>query len=172
MISVVVYLSVALLIAQHTAPVIVVETSKGTFAFETYPDDAPKTVAHVVNLVRRGFYDGQRVHRAIPAFAIQWGDPQTRDPAKEPVWGRGAAASSGSPVGIAEISKKHPHTKGAVGMAHQGNAAEADSQLYVTLANRDELNGRYAVIGRVIAGLEVPDRIQKGDVILRMYVKE
>ena len=60
-------------------PVIVVETTKGTFAFETYPREAPKTVAHVVALVRRGFYDGQRVHRAIPGFLVQWGDPRSRD---------------------------------------------------------------------------------------------
>ena len=71
------------------APVIVVETSRGTFAFETYPDEAPRTVKHIVELVRRGFYDGQRVHRAIPGFAVQWGDPQSRDLSKEAVWGRG-----------------------------------------------------------------------------------
>jgi hypothetical protein len=58
-------------------PVIVVETVKGTFAFETYPDDAPKTVEHVVRLVKRGFYNGQRIHRAVPGFLIQFGDPQT-----------------------------------------------------------------------------------------------
>jgi len=157
---------------QAALPVIVVETSKGTFAFETYADEAPKTVAHIVELVRRGFYDGQRVHRAIPGFVIQWGDPQSRDASKEAIWGRGAAASSGTPIGAAEISKKRTHVKGAVAMAHQGNPAQADSQLYVMLGNRDELNGRYAVFGRVIAGVDVPDRIQKGDLIRRMYVKE
>jgi peptidyl-prolyl cis-trans isomerase B (cyclophilin B) len=163
----------ALLLAQQAAaPVIVVETSKGTFAFETYADEAPKTVAHIVELVRRGFYDGQRVHRAIPGFAIQWGDPQSRDGSKEAIWGRGSAASSGTPIGAAEISKKRTHVKGAVAMAHQGNPAQADSQLYVMLGTRDELNGRYAVFGRVIAGVDVPDRIQKGDLIRRMYVKE
>src|SRR5439155_254102 len=100
-------------------PVIVVETTKGTFAFETYPRDAPKTVGHVVALVRRGFYDGQRVHRAIPGFLVQWGDPQSRDPAREADWGRGAAASSGQPIGTAEISRRL-HVVGAVAMAHPG----------------------------------------------------
>ena len=154
------------------APVIVVETSRGTFAFETYPDEAPRTVNHIVELVRRGFYDGQRVHRAIPGFAVQWGDPQSRDLSKEAVWGRGPAASSGAPIGAAEISKKRTHTKGAVAMSHQGNPAQADSQLYVMLGSRDELNGRYAVFGRVIAGVDVPERLQRGDVVQRMYVKE
>jgi len=159
--------------AQPTsAPVIVVETSKGTFAFETYPAEAPKTVMHVVELVTRGFYDGQRFHRAMPGFVIQWGDPQSRDESKEGLWGRGPAAASGTPVGSAELSKRRIHTKGAVALAHQGDPALADSQLYVTLAKRDDLNGKYAVFGHVIDGLDVPERIQRGDVILRMYVKD
>ena len=82
----------------QAAPVIVVETSKGAFAFETYPDEAPKTVAHIVDLVKRGFYDGQRVHRAVPGFVVQWGDPQSRDLSKEALWGRGPGAASGTAV--------------------------------------------------------------------------
>jgi len=153
-------------------PVIVVETSRGTFSFETYPDDAPKTVAHVVALVRRGFYDGQRVHRAVPGFVIQWGDPQSQDVSKEADWGRGVAAASGQPIGVAEITSKRTHTRGAVAMAHAGDPRLADSQVYVTLANRPDLNGRYAVFGHVISGADVPETIQKGDVINKMYVKE
>jgi cyclophilin family peptidyl-prolyl cis-trans isomerase len=163
----------ALLLSQASAaPVIVVETSKGMFAFETFPDDAPKAVKHIVDLVKRGFYDGQRFHRAIAGFAIQWGDPQSRDAAKEAAWGRGRGASSGSPIGVAEIAKKRTHAKGAVALAHQGNPAQADSQLYVMLGRHDELNGRYAVVGRVVAGMDVADQIEKGDLIERMYVKE
>ena len=154
------------------APVIVVETSRGTFAFETYPADAPETVAHVVALVKRGFYDGQRFHRAVPGFVIQWGDPQSRDESKEPQWGRGTAASSGMPIGTTEVSKKRTHAKGAVAMAHPGEPAFADSQLYVTLAKRDDLNGKYTVIGHVIDGDDVPEQIQRGDVIRRMYLKD
>jgi cyclophilin family peptidyl-prolyl cis-trans isomerase len=159
--------------AQGTnAPVIVVETSKGTFQFETYPADAPKTVAHIVDLVKQGFYDGQRFHRAQRGFVIQWGDPQSRDESKQQDWGRGAAASSGTPVGTAELSKKRIHTRGAVGVAHPGNPALADSQIFVTLDKRDELNGKYSVIGHVIAGMDVVDLIQRGDTIRRMYIKE
>jgi len=61
------------------ALIIVVETTKGTFAFETYDSEAPKTVAHVVDLVRDGFYDGQRIQRAAPRLVVQWGDPRSRD---------------------------------------------------------------------------------------------
>ena len=153
-------------------PVIIVETTKGTFEFETYPREAPKTVAHVLALVRRGFYDGQRVHRAIPGFLVQWGDPQSRDMGKEADWGRGPEASSGQPIGTAEISKTRLHVAGAVAMAHPGSPASADSQMYVTLAKRTDLDGYYTVFGRVIAGSEVPARLQRGDTITRMYVRE
>ena len=153
-------------------PVIVVETSRGTVSFETYPNEAPATVAHVVDLVKRGFYDGQRFHRAVPGFVIQWGDPQSQDMMKEADWGRGAAASSGKPIGVAEITSRWKHTRGAVAMAHAGDPRFADSQMYVTLANRPDLNGKYAVFGHVISGADIPETSQKGDVINKMYVKE
>jgi cyclophilin family peptidyl-prolyl cis-trans isomerase len=162
----------ATLVRTQAGPVIVVETTKGAFAFETYPNEAPKTVAHVLQLVRDSFYDGQRFHRALPGFVLQWGDPRSRDAAKEADWGRGDAASSGTPIGAPEISKKRMHTKGAVAMAHPGDPAKADSQIYVTLADRPDLDGRYTVFGHLIAGADVPARLQGGDLILRMYVRE
>jgi cyclophilin family peptidyl-prolyl cis-trans isomerase len=158
--------------AQPAAPVIVVQTSKGTFEIETYPVEAPKTVAHVVALVKRGFYDGQRVHRVLPGTLAQWGDPRSRDTSREADWGRGSDASSGSPIGVAEINRKRLHTRGAVGMAHSGVPGQADSQMYVTLANRPDLNGKYAVFGHVTAGEDIPARLERGDVIVRMSVKE
>jgi cyclophilin family peptidyl-prolyl cis-trans isomerase len=57
-------------------------------------------------------------------------------------------------------------------MAHPGNPAEADSQIYVTLDQRPELDGYYTVFGRVIAGADVPGRLEQGDTILRMFVRE
>ena len=152
-------------------PVIVVETSKGTFAFETYPNEAPKTVAHIVGLVQKGFYNGQRVHRAMAGFIVQFGDPQTRDLSLRDRWGRGAAASSGTPIGVAEITKKRLNQAGAVGVAHMGNPAQGDSQIYITLAARRDLDGRYAVFGRVIEGVDVPASLQIGDEIKRVYVR-
>jgi len=157
---------------QPPGPIIVVDTSKGTFEFETYPADAPKTVAHVVALVKRGFYDGQRVHRALPGFLVQWGDPRSRDTAREDDWGRGPEASSGTAIGVPEISRKHLHLHGAVAMAHPGVPGEADSQIYVTLADRRDLDGKYTVFGQVIAGDEVPASLERGDVIRRVFVKE
>lgn len=153
-------------------PVIVVETTRGAFAFETYPREAPLTVAHIVDLVRRRFFDGQRVHRTIPGVLAQWGDPRSRDLAREADWGRGAEASSGKPIGSAEISSKRLHVAGAVSVAHPGLPAAADSQLFVTLSARPDLDGYYTVFGRVIEGDDVPAKLEKGDVITRMSVRE
>lgn len=153
-------------------PVVVVATSKGTFVFETYPDEAPLTVAHVVALVRQRFYDGQRIHRSIPGFVVQFGDPQTRDPGQREVWGRGPAAGSGTPIGVAEMTTRRLHRRGAVGMAHMGDPAKAESQMYITLAARPDLDGRYVVFGQVIAGLDVPSRLVVGDEIRRVFIRD
>jgi cyclophilin family peptidyl-prolyl cis-trans isomerase len=165
------FLAAAPLVAQSAGPAtIVVETTKGTFSFSTFPSEAPATVAHIVALVKSGFYDGQRIHRAVPGFIVQFGDPQSRDPAKPDLWGRGAAAASGKPVGVVELSRKRLHVKGAVALSHPGNPAQGDSQIYVTLASRPDLDGQYVVFGQVTSGDEVPAALQVGDVILRMYV--
>ena len=149
-------------------PIIVVETVKGTFEFETYPNEAPRTVEHVVNLVKKNFYNGLRFHRVEPGFVIQAGDPNTRDFTKKDLWGTGG---SGTPVGVSELSRKHKHVKGAVAMAHPGNAAKADAQFYVMLGDKPSLDGKYVVFGQLISGLDVPAKIRVGDAIKRMYVK-
>jgi cyclophilin family peptidyl-prolyl cis-trans isomerase len=153
-------------------PIIMMETSKGVIEFETYPEDAPKTVAHILSLVKRRFYNGQRIHRAEGNFVVQLGDPQTRDFTKRELWGRGAAATSGKPIGVAEISKRRTHKRGTVGMAHAGDPTQADSQFYITRRAAPELNGKYVVWGQVISGLDVVDKLQVGDVVKRISVKE
>lgn len=150
-------------------PVVVLETAKGTIEIETYPEEAPKTVANFLALVKRGFYNGLRFHRAEPNFVIQIGDPQTRDMTKQASWGTGG---SGKPIGVAEYSKKRRHGVGAVGMGHSGSAKDASSQFYITLRAASSLDDKYTVFGRVIKGIDVAAKIQKADVLKRAYVKE
>lgn len=154
------------------APRITFDTTAGSFTITTYPLEAPVTVAHIVGLAKKGFYDGLRVHRALPGFVVQFGDPQTRDEGKRELWGRGPEAASGTPIGEAEISPKRPHVAGAVGVAHLGEPAKADSQIYITLQARPDLDGQYAVFGQVVAGADVPVRLRVGDRILRAIVEE
>jgi len=157
--------------ADASGPVIVVETAKGVFEMQLYPDDAPKSVEHILRLVNKRFYNGQRIHRVEPSFVVQWGDPKSRDVSKRALWGQTAGGGSGTPVGVAEISKKHLHVKGAVGMAHAGDPAQADSQIYIVLSDKPQLNGKYAVIGQVTSGMDVVLMLQVEDVVKKMSVK-
>ena len=154
--------------APGAAPVIVVETSKGTIEFETYPNEAPKTVAHITALARRKFYDGTRVHRVVKGFVVQFGDPQSRDMTKKGAWGTGG---SGKPIGVGEMSPKRTHTKGAVAMAYAGDPAKADSQMYITLAPQPGLDGKYTVFGSVTSGMDVVEKLEIGDIVKRVSVK-
>jgi cyclophilin family peptidyl-prolyl cis-trans isomerase len=158
--------------AQPTSTIVAVETSQGTFAFELYAREAPVATGHIVQLVKNGFYDGQRIHRVVPGVLIQFGDPQTRDLEKRAQWGRGRDASSGTPIGTVEMPLKHLHVAGAIGLAHMGEPGQADSQLYVMLDRRPELDGQYAVIGQIVDGADVPAKLQPGDRLLRVYLKE
>jgi peptidyl-prolyl cis-trans isomerase B (cyclophilin B) len=155
--------------AAPEGPVLVMETAKGVVEIELFEKEAPRTVAHILALVKRRFYHGQRIHRVEKNFVVQWGDPQSRDMTKRDRWGR---EGSGKPIGVAEISKKRSHRRGAVGMAHAGDPAQADSQMYIMLADRPALDGKYAVIGRVISGMDVVTKFEVGDLIKRISVKE
>lgn len=154
--------------------VILFETVKGNFEIETYPNEAPRSVAHVIALVRKNFYNGLRVHRAIAGFVVQFGDPQTRDMTKRDRWG---TRGSGTDIGVAEISPKRPHRVGAVALAHRGDPRGADSQLYIALAGLEEpriknIQGDFAVIGQVISGMDVVQKLQVPDIIRRATVRE
>jgi cyclophilin family peptidyl-prolyl cis-trans isomerase len=161
--------------AVSTLPVVVFVTSKGNFEMELYPAEAPKSVEHILTLVRRNFYNGLRVHRFVDGFVVQFGDPQTRDMTKKAYWGGGG---SGRSIGVAEISPKHPHKLGAVGLAHSGDPKGGDSQIYVCLNGparyqppNAALNGNYAVIGQVTSGMDVVQKLRELDVIKQATVK-
>jgi cyclophilin family peptidyl-prolyl cis-trans isomerase len=150
-------------------PVIVLETAKGNVEIETYPEEAPKTVAQILALVKRFFYNGQRFHRAEFGL-VQIGDPTSRNVAMKEWWGR---AASGKPIGVAEITKKRRHVRGSVAMAYPGtDARSADSQFYIVTRPHPDFDGKYTVFGRVIKGIEVVDKIQVGDVLKKAYAKE
>jgi cyclophilin family peptidyl-prolyl cis-trans isomerase len=153
-------------------PVIVFETVKGTFEMETYPNEAPKSVEHILALVRRNFYNGLRVHRFVPGFVVQFGDPQTRDMTKQDLWG---TRGSGKDVGVAEISPKRPHKLGAVALAHSGDPRTGDSQMYIALngpARYSQIDGDFTVFAQVISGMDVVAKLQEKDVIRRATIRE
>lgn len=151
-------------------PLIVVDTTKGSFTMETYPNEAPKSVDHILTLVKRNFYNGQRVHRVVPGQLVQFGDPLSRDLSKVDYWGTGG---SGNAIGVNETSPKRKHLIGTVALANTGgDPRQSDSQMYVMLIPQPKYDGHYTVIGRIIDGLDVVKKLAKGDIIRRVSVRE
>jgi peptidyl-prolyl cis-trans isomerase B (cyclophilin B) len=148
-------------------PVVVFETAKGTFEIQLFQADAPKSVEQILTLVKRSFYRGQRIHRVTPTL-VQWGDPKSKDMTFQEYWGTGG---SGRAINAFEVSKKHTHVRGAVGLAHSGNPMAADSQIYVMKAASASLDGKHAVIGQVTTGMAVVDKLQVTDVIKNVSLK-
>ena len=147
-------------------PVIVLDTVKGPIEIELWPNEAPKSVEHVLALVRRNFYRGLRFHWVNSAVA-QVGDPATRDVTKKDSWGSGG---SGTKIGVEEFSKRK-FTRGSVGLSHRDGAKNSDSQIFVSKAANPNLDGKYIMIGRVIRGLEVVDKLAVMDVLRNATVK-
>jgi peptidyl-prolyl cis-trans isomerase B (cyclophilin B) len=175
-----------------------VQTSKGTFQIELDGDAAPLTAGNFVDLVRRGVYDGTVFHRVVKEpvpFVVQGGDPTSAKatvPASQ--YGMGnfvdpATGSSrmipleikrqgeslpryGEPITAANITRELvlPHQRGAVAMARANDPNSASAQFYVALQALPELDGRYAVFGRVSQGMEVVDRLEQGDKIVKASV--
>jgi cyclophilin family peptidyl-prolyl cis-trans isomerase len=137
---------------------------------ELYPSAAPKSVAHITALVKKNFYNNQAVHRVVPGQLVQFGDPQTRNMMLVDWWGRGPNSGSGQPIGVAEISKTLKHRRGTVSMANPGNAAAADSQMFIAFRAVPKWDGQYTIIGQVTSGVEVAEKLARGDKIKTVTV--
>lgn len=129
---------------------VTIDTAKGQIVLEVYPDLMPITVANFDKLVQSGFYNGLKFHR-VEDWVIQGGDPK----------GNG----TGGPGWSIKL-ETHPQLKnlrGAVAMARAMDPDSAGSQFYILKKDAPWLDGQYAVFGRVIQGMDVIDKIQKGD---------
>ena len=122
----------------------------GRVVIELRPDLAPKHVARVKELTRKGFYNGLVFHRVIDGFMAQTGDPL----------GNG---TGGSGVRIPAEFSQEPFERGTVGAARSRDPNSADSQFFICFAPAPFLNGQYTVWGKVVQGMEFVDKIKKGD---------
>jgi peptidylprolyl isomerase len=126
------------------------DTKDGRVVIQLRPDLAPKHVAQIETLVKRGFYDGIVFHRVIDGFMAQTGDPT----------GTGGGKSD-LPNIPAEFSKAH-FGRGAVGMARSSSPDSANSQFFIVFGDSGFLDGQYTVVGDVVSGMDVVDKIKKG----------
>ncbi len=158
--------------AQHTSDVVVkgdevavIETGKGTIEFTFFPHDAPNTVATFIERAREGFYDGTKFHRVEPGFVIQGGDPLSK--ADDPRVGTGGPGYTLK----AEFNAR-PHLDGTVAMARAADPDSAGSQFYICLGPQSFLDGNYTVFGQVTSGLDVVHRIERGDMMRSVSIRE
>jgi cyclophilin family peptidyl-prolyl cis-trans isomerase len=129
---------------------LILETSKGRAVLALRPDLAPKHVARIKELARKGFYDDIVFHRVIEGFMAQTGDPTGT--------GRG-----GSGKNLAAEFSREPHVRGTLSMARAQSPDSADSQFFICFADAPFLNNQYTVWGKVIEGMENIDRIKRGE---------
>ncbi|MBI4590067.1 MAG: peptidylprolyl isomerase [Candidatus Rokubacteria bacterium] len=131
----------------------------GEIRIEFFPDDAPKTVENFVTLAKKGFYDGLAFHRVVPGFVVQGGDPK-------------GDGTGGPGYKIKAEFNKQKHVRGSVAMARAQDPDSAGSQFYITFGPQLQLDGQYTVFGRVVAGMELVDKIKVGDKMKSVRITE
>jgi len=133
--------------------VAVLRLPQGEIAWRFLPHDAPEHVAYVKSLIARGFYDGTTLHRVIPQFVVQGGDPNSRNDDRSDD-GDGEADRRLK----AEFSEHLHYRPGTVGMARDADPDSGSCQFFIALENLPRLDGRYTIFAEVIEGLEVARR--------------
>ena len=139
-------------------PQIEIQTDRGEICLELFEEEAPNTVANMISLIERDFYNGLKFHRVIPNFMIQGGCPQgtgTGDP--------GYRFDD-------EFTPERQHDgPGVLSMANAGPGTNG-SQFFITHEAQPHLDGKHTVFGKVISGMAVVNKIMQGDVMEKMLV--
>ncbi|MEK9179787.1 MAG: peptidylprolyl isomerase [Patescibacteria group bacterium] len=151
--------------------VLTLHTNKGDIGIELFLDETPITAGNFLKLAQDGFYDGTKFHRVIAGFMIQGGDPNSRgdDPSTYSRGGPGYTIPD-------EFAPGPLNNRGTLSMANAGPNT-GGSQFFINLVNNNFLDGKHAVFGQVVSGMEVVDAIaavrkSAGDVPLEPVVIE
>ena len=132
---------------------IVIDTTKGRIVIKLRADLAPKHAERLKLLAREGYYNNVPFHRVIEGFMAQTGDGQNFN----------GTGGSKYPNLKAEFSDV-PFKRGIVGMARRGDSVDtANSQFFIMFAEGSSLNGQYTVIGEVVSGMDVVDKLKRGE---------
>lgn len=152
-----------------------IHTTQGVMVAELYEEQTPNTVASFVGLATGSIdwtdpksgqgmqgspmYDGVRFHRVIPGFMVQVGDPQARYPELKGRWGTGNPGYRFSDEIVPALKHDRP---GTLSMANSGPNTNG-SQIFITEVPTPHLDGRHAVFGHVVAGVDVITKIANVD---------
>jgi cyclophilin family peptidyl-prolyl cis-trans isomerase len=146
-----------------TTPTPAAQTAKGKIVVELYPAKAPKTCEQILRLIDTGFYEGQRVHRVEP-WVVQWGDPQS----KADDWESRQVGSQGSGKQLPYEATDIKMQAGTLAMASTGEKVGGDSQVFIltsacTADQASFLQAKYCAFGKVLSGMDVVDKVSRGD---------
>jgi cyclophilin family peptidyl-prolyl cis-trans isomerase/HEAT repeat protein len=144
------------LVNPQYSPHAFIETDQGTIEVELAVLDAPLTVGNFIALARKGFFDGMAIHRIVPDFVVQAGDPR-------------GDGEGGPGYSIRDEINMRPFLRGTVGMALDW-ADTGGSQFFITHSPQPHLDGRYTVFGHVVSGMDVVDHLVQWDVIRRVTI--
>lgn len=139
--------------------------NKKQFVIAVDAQGSPKTTAHIAALIKKKFYDGILFHRVEP-WVVQWGDPESKKGINTPGLGNG-----GSGKQMPFEGSKTSFVRGVVGIASTGQKVGGDSQIFILTKDATHLNGSYAVLGKVVSGMDVVDKLKVGDKIATMTIK-
>jgi cyclophilin family peptidyl-prolyl cis-trans isomerase len=155
-------------------PQVQIETVQGNVVVELFENEAPNTVANFVNLVEKKFYDGQRFYNSLPLTSIEAGDPSTKAKYNKKL-GYGFGGPGYTIKTEATEANARMHFGGSLSMISYGKDTEG-SQFAILRAPRPEWNpsagglGGQTVFGRVVKGMDVVDKLESGDKIVKMTV--
>jgi len=135
-----------------------IETEKGNLVLELFDSDVPRTVNNFVTLARQGFYDGLTFHRVVPGFVVQGGCPI-------------GDGTGGPGYQFDDEFTDHTHVAGALSMANSGPNTNG-SQFFITYTPQHHLDGHHSVFGQLIEGMDALERIEQGDVMIRVTIEE
>ncbi len=144
------------LIGPPYSPHVFIDTTKGTIEIELAVLDAPQTTHNFMTLARKGFFNGLQIHRVVPNFVVQDGDPR-------------GDGSGGPGYTIRDELNDRPYLRGTVGMALDWRDT-GGSQFFITHSPQPHLDAKYTVFGHVVNGMDVVDRLQQLDTIQRVRV--
>ena len=146
------------IVSPRYSPRAFIDTDKGTVELELAVLDAPLTVANFITLARKGFFNGVALHRVVPDFVVQDGDPR-------------GDGEGGPGYTIRDEINERPYLRGTVGMALDWQDT-GGSQFFITHSPQPHLDGRYTVFGQVMNGMDVVDRLVPGDVIRQVRIRD
>jgi cyclophilin family peptidyl-prolyl cis-trans isomerase/HEAT repeat protein len=144
-------------LAESGRLVATVATTRGAFEAELLSREAPMTVESFAVLAEKGFFDGTTIHRVVPDFVVQAGDPR-------------GDGTGGPGYALRDELNPLPYVRGRIGMALSG-ADTGGSQWFVTLSRQPHLEGAYTVFSEVTAGMDVVERIEQNDRLVNVRIR-